>query len=46
MFDGSVVPMATGFLITGLVALVLVAWSENWQLFKRRTPPGTPAMPD
>ena len=46
LFDGSVVPMATGFLVTGLVALVLVAWSEHWELFKRRMPPGTPAMPE
>lgn len=38
MFDGSVVPMAAGFLGCGLVALLLVAWSEHWQLFKRRTP--------
>lgn len=38
MFDGSVLPMAIGFLGCGLIALVLVAWSEQWQLFKRRTP--------
>lgn len=46
LFDGTVVPMAAGFLGCGLVALVLVAWSERWELFKRRMPPGTPAMPE
>lgn len=46
LFDGTVVPMATGFLVCGLIALVLVAWSERWELFKRRMPPGTPAMPE
>lgn len=37
-FTGSVVPMAAGFLLCGLVALALVAFGERGQLFTR---PGT-----
>jgi DHA1 family bicyclomycin/chloramphenicol resistance-like MFS transporter len=37
-FDGSVVPMAVGFLACGLACLLLVLWSENGKLFTR---PGT-----
>ena len=38
-FDGSVVPVAIGFLGCGLVALCLVLWCEKGKLFTR---PGTP----
>ncbi len=37
-FDGSVTPVALGFLICGFVALVLVLWCEKGKLFTR---PGT-----
>jgi len=37
-FDGSVTPVALGFLFCGLVALALVLWCEHGKLFTR---PGT-----
>jgi MFS transporter, DHA1 family, multidrug resistance protein len=37
-FNGSIIPMAAGFLICGIVCLALVLWSENGKLFTR---PGT-----
>jgi MFS transporter, DHA1 family, multidrug resistance protein len=37
-FDGSVLPMAAGFLFCGLICLALILWSENGKLFTR---PGT-----
>ena len=37
-FNGTVAPMAAGFLLCGIVALVLVYWSESGELFTR---PGT-----
>ena len=37
-FDGSVAPVAAGFMVCGLVALALVLWCENGKLFTR---PGT-----
>jgi MFS transporter, DHA1 family, multidrug resistance protein len=37
-FNGTVAPMAAGFLLCGIVALVLVYWSESGKLFTR---PGT-----
>jgi MFS transporter, DHA1 family, multidrug resistance protein len=37
-FDGSVTPVALGFLCCGLAALALVLWCENGKLFTR---PGT-----
>ncbi len=37
-FDGSVVPIAAGFLLCGLAALGLVLWGESGRLFTR---PGT-----
>jgi len=37
-FDGSVAPVAAGFLACGFVALGLVLWCENGKLFTR---PGT-----
>jgi MFS transporter, DHA1 family, multidrug resistance protein len=37
-FDGSVTPVALGFLVCGLIALALVLWCEKGKLFTR---PGT-----
>ena len=37
-FDGSVAPVAAGFMVCGVVALTLVLWCENGKLFTR---PGT-----
>ena len=37
-FDGSVVPIASGFVLCGLVSLALVFWGEKGKLFTR---PGT-----
>lgn len=37
-FDGRVLPVALGFLVCGLIALVLVIWCEKGRLFTR---PGT-----
>ena len=37
-FDGSVVPIASGFVLCGLVSLALVVWGEKGKLFTR---PGT-----
>ena len=37
-FDGSVVPIASGFVLCGLASLALVLWSEKGKLFTR---PGT-----
>ena len=37
-FDGSVAPVAAGFMVCGVVALALVLWCENGKLFTR---PGT-----
>jgi MFS transporter, DHA1 family, multidrug resistance protein len=37
-FDGSVMPVALGFLLCGLTALALVLWCEKGKLFTR---PGT-----
>ena len=37
-FNGTVAPMAAGFLLCGIVALALVYWSESGKLFTR---PGT-----
>ena len=37
-FDGSVAPVAAGFMVCGFIALALVLWCENGKLFTR---PGT-----
>jgi DHA1 family bicyclomycin/chloramphenicol resistance-like MFS transporter len=42
-FDGSVLPVAAGFLVCGLVALALVFWCEKGVLFTR--PGTTPKIP-
>lgn len=39
-FDGTARPLATALLAGGLLALVLVLYSENGRLFRRLTPPG------
>jgi DHA1 family bicyclomycin/chloramphenicol resistance-like MFS transporter len=45
-FDGSVTPVALGFLFCGLVALALVLWCENGKLFTRpRTTQSIPTNP-
>jgi MFS transporter, DHA1 family, multidrug resistance protein len=45
-FDGSVVPVAAGFLVCGLIALALVLWCEKGRLFTRPgTTPNVPANP-
>lgn len=42
-FDGTVLPVAAGFVLCGLIALGLVLWCENGKLFTR---PGTaPKIP-
>jgi MFS transporter, DHA1 family, multidrug resistance protein len=43
LYNGSVAPMAAGFLLCGLVSLVLVYWCENGKLFTR--PGTTQALP-
>lgn len=40
-FDGTARPIAMSLLICGLLALVLVLWSERGKLFRRVSPPGT-----
>lgn len=40
-FDGSVVPLALGFLGCGITALLLVLWAENGTLFRRLNVPST-----
>jgi DHA1 family bicyclomycin/chloramphenicol resistance-like MFS transporter len=43
-FDGTVLPVAAGFVLCGLIALGLVLWCENGKLFTR---PGTaPKIPN
>jgi DHA1 family bicyclomycin/chloramphenicol resistance-like MFS transporter len=42
-FDGSVLPVAAGFLVCGLAALALVLWCEKGVLFTR--PGTTPKIP-
>ena len=34
-FDGTVLPLATGFLVCGIAALVLIFWAERGKLFRR-----------
>ena len=42
-FNGSTVPMTTGFVLLGLVALVFVLFAERGQLFRARNLPAVPA---
>jgi MFS transporter, DHA1 family, multidrug resistance protein len=39
-YDGTARPLAVAFLLSGIVALLVVLWSEKGKLFKRLTPPG------
>ena len=39
-YDGTARPLALAFLLSGLVALIAVLWSENGKLFRRITPLG------
>ena len=41
-FDGTPMPFSSAALASGLLALVLVLWSEKGRLFRRLHPPGTP----
>ncbi len=34
-FDGTVLPLATGFLVCGIAALALIFWAEKGKLFRR-----------
>ena len=34
-FDGTVLPLATGFLVCGIASLILVLWAEKGKLFRR-----------
>ena len=34
-FDGTVLPLATGFLVCGIAALALIFWAERGKLFRR-----------
>ena len=34
-FDGTTLPLSLGFLIFSMAALLIVAWAENWRLFRR-----------
>ncbi len=42
-FDGTMLPVATGFAISGFIALLCILWAENGKLFTRpnTTPPPT-----
>ena len=43
-FDGTVTPMALGFLLLGIAALAVVLWTEKGRLFRPHNPdplPGT-----
>lgn len=40
-FDGTPLPLTLGFLCFGCLSLLVVAWAENWQLFRR---PGHAAL--
>jgi len=39
-YDGTARPLALAFLLAGIVALLVVLWSEKGKLFRRLTPPG------
>jgi len=34
-FDGTVLPLATGFLVCGIASLLLIFWAEHGKLFRR-----------
>jgi DHA1 family bicyclomycin/chloramphenicol resistance-like MFS transporter len=41
-FDGTPMPFSNAALVSGMLALALVLWSEKGRLFRRLYPPGTP----
>lgn len=41
-FNGTVTPMATGFLVLGIAALLIVLWTEKGRLFRPRNPDPLP----
>lgn len=41
-FDGTVTPLATGFLVLSAATLAVVLWTEKGRLFKPQTPAGKP----
>lgn len=41
-YDGSTVPLAQGYLLCGMVALLVVLWGERGRLFTRPNPPRLP----
>lgn len=43
-FNGTALPMATGFLIAGICALLVVSWSEHGRLFTRPNAPAAPPL--
>ena len=43
-FDGTARPLALSFLAAGILALMLVLFSEKGRLFRRLHPPGTPRI--
>jgi DHA1 family bicyclomycin/chloramphenicol resistance-like MFS transporter len=34
-FDGTILPLATGFLVCGIASLTLIFWAEKGRLFRR-----------
>ncbi len=40
-FDGTARPIAMALLVCGILALLVVLWSERGKLFRRPSPPGT-----
>ncbi|WP_373490269.1 multidrug effflux MFS transporter [Parasphingorhabdus sp.] len=40
-FDGTILPLATGFLVCGIAALALIFWAEKGKLFRRVQPVAT-----
>lgn len=42
-FDGTVVPLVAGTVLTGLAAIAVVLWTEQWRLFRPHHPDPAPA---
>jgi len=38
-FDGTILPVSTGFAVTGVIALMAILWAENGKLFTRPNAP-------
>lgn len=43
-YDGSTVPLAIGYVLCGLAALIVVLWGEHGRLFTRPNPPHQPPI--